>query len=202
MIEVDLAGAEEALQKQRHFDAVVLGARALLVTRGQQAQDERQSLDLFHRYFVVEHLVGPAAATLVARARLALEAGEIPGFRPSPQEVAEFVHAVKRLYESMDASLRFKPAETPAAAVIAPASAAPLPAVPVAREVDFRGVVCPLNYVKTTLVLNQLKRGDVLAVVLDEPGKNNVPGSVEKDGHKVLSIEQHEDRWRLLIRKS
>lgn len=199
LIEVDLAAAAEALQKQRYFDAVVLGARALLVTQGQQAPDDRQSLGLFNRYFVVERLVGPAAATLVARAQRALEAGEIPAFQPSPQEVADFVHAIQKLYESMDASLRFKPAET---AAVAPASAAPSPVVPIAREVDFRGVVCPLNYVKTTLVLNQLKRGDVLAVVLDEPGKNNVPGSVEKDGHTVLGIEQHDDRWRLLIRKS
>lgn len=202
LIEVDLAGAEEALQNRWYFDAVVLGSRALLVTQGQQAQDERQSLELFHRHFVVERLVGPTAGGLVARAQQALKAGQITTFQPAPAEVADFVAAIKSLYESMDASLRFKPAEASEPVAAVPPTVAPLPMVPVAREVDFRGVVCPLNYVKTTLVLNQLKRGDVLAVVLDEPGKNNVPGSVEKDGHTVLGIEQQEDRWRLLIRKS
>ena len=69
------------------------------------------------------------------------------------------------------------------------------------KEVDFRGVVCPLNYVKTKMVLDQLAGGKVLSVLLVEAGAKSVPGSVEKDGHDVLSVEQLDDHWQVVIQK-
>ena len=62
-------------------------------------------------------------------------------------------------------------------------------------------MICPLNYVKTKMVLAAMKSGSVLSVLLDEPGSRNVPASVEKDGHSVLSIDRQEQHWRVRIRK-
>ncbi len=70
------------------------------------------------------------------------------------------------------------------------------------READFRGVVCPLNYVKTKMLLDQLHRGAVLSVLLDPEGAKNVPESVEKDGHDVLRVEQQGKHWQVVIRKT
>ncbi len=200
LIEVDLQSAREALGEQRLRDAVVLAARALLVTRGQQANDERQALDLFQKYFVEEQLVDAAAGALIDRTRQAVGAplaasvlvAELP-------EVAEFVATIERLYASMDASLRFKPAEQE---VKGADGTPPLPPPTATREADFRGVICPLNYVKTKLLLGQMRSGEILSVLLDEPGTRNVPDSVRQDGHEVLSVGPAAEHWKIVIRKA
>ncbi len=74
--------------------------------------------------------------------------------------------------------------------------------VKVDREVDFVGVACPLNYVKTKMLLDQLGSGHVLSIRLDEAGARSVPQSAGQDGHKVLSVEQQGNQWRVLIRKT
>jgi TusA-related sulfurtransferase len=47
-----------------------------------------------------------------------------------------------------------------------------------------------------------MKSGQVLSVLLDEPGSRNVPSSVEKDGHAVLAVEEQQGHWKLTIRKA
>ncbi len=63
------------------------------------------------------------------------------------------------------------------------------------------GVTCPLNYVKTKLLLEGMSQGQVLAVLLDEAGGKNVPKSAEQDGHEVLSVKLEDGRWRVVLRK-
>lgn len=69
-------------------------------------------------------------------------------------------------------------------------------------ELDLRGVICPMNFVKTKLKLDELESGQELAVLLDggEPIEN-VPRSVHDEGHKVLSVAKEGDYYRVLIRK-
>jgi tRNA 2-thiouridine synthesizing protein A len=53
-------------------------------------------------------------------------------------------------------------------------------------SLDLRGVVCPLNWVRAKLALEDLKAGDELTLLLD-PGEpiENVPRSAREDGHEV-----------------
>ena len=59
-----------------------------------------------------------------------------------------------------------------------------------APVLDLRGVMCPLNYVKTKLKLEMMDAGERLEVWLDagDPIKN-VPMSLRNDGHKILAEE-------------
>ena len=68
-------------------------------------------------------------------------------------------------------------------------------------EADFRGVVCPLNYVKTKLLLDKMEKGQILSILLDEDGCKNVPESARGDGNKVLSVASEDDHWRVVLRK-
>ena len=55
---------------------------------------------------------------------------------------------------------------------------------------DLRGVMCPFNFVKVKLKLDDLDEGKILAVLLDAgPPALNVPKSVENEGHTILSQE-------------
>ncbi len=68
---------------------------------------------------------------------------------------------------------------------------------------DFRGIVCPVNFAKTKLVLAGMERGDILELFIDDGSAiKNLPGSVEKEGHKVLSKEEEKTGgWCITIEK-
>ena len=55
-----------------------------------------------------------------------------------------------------------------------------------AQTLDLTGVVCPLNWVKAKLALEELVPGDELTLLLDsgEPIES-VPQSAREDGHDV-----------------
>ncbi len=53
-------------------------------------------------------------------------------------------------------------------------------------ELDLTGVLCPLNWIKARLALEELEPGEVLDVRLDrgEP-LESVPRSAREEGHEV-----------------
>jgi len=119
---------------------------------------------------------------------------------PKTEDAAAMLDAVKKLYDNMDASLKFAAAtetekDQPAAAEPAGAEVA------ADTSKDFRGVACPLNYVKTKLALEQMSGGEVLSILLDEQGARNVPDSAASDGHELISVTQETDHWKVVIRK-
>jgi len=69
---------------------------------------------------------------------------------------------------------------------------------------NLRGVNCPMNLVYTKVALAAIQAGQVLEIILDDgPPINNVPGSVEREGHTVLSRTRLEDgAWSVLVRKA
>jgi len=223
LIGIDLASAAEALQQGRLYEATVLAARALLVTRGQQGRDELDVLQLFRTHFIEAKLVQRSYLGLIDEA-IGVARGERPAesFQADRQQVAAFVQRIRQLYDSLGASLRFEPvsepeaeqevegeagAESAEAADQVPAEAAAQgpaeePAAPAAdREADLRGLACPLNYVRTKMILEQMQPGQTLAVLLDAEGARNVPESTAKDGHEVLAVRQEGSHWRLIIRR-
>lgn len=69
---------------------------------------------------------------------------------------------------------------------------------------DLRGVGCPMNLVKTKVAFAKMHSGQILGLILDNgPPINNVPRSVIREGHEILSQEQLDDgTWSVLIRKA
>src|SRR5438034_7556334 len=67
---------------------------------------------------------------------------------------------------------------------------------------DLRGVMCPINYVKTKLKLEMMEPGEVLEVWLDagEPIKN-VPQSLRNDGQNVISEVPAESYYKVTVEK-
>ncbi len=98
----------------------------------------------------------------------------------------------------MDDSLQFKTGTgTPSEPVVE--GTAPVGEVVVK---DFRGVGCPMNFVKTKLALAPLSSGALLEIWIDDGALiENVPGSVRNEGHTIESTVQNSDYWRVTIRK-
>jgi len=71
------------------------------------------------------------------------------------------------------------------------------------RELDIRGDICPITFVKSKLAIEKLQKGQVLKVLIDyAPSAVNVPRSLEHEGHEVLAVHEEEGPvWTLLVRK-
>ena len=62
------------------------------------------------------------------------------------------------------------------------------------RILDFRGVQCPYNYVKTKLALEEMEIGSILEVIVDEgEPSRHVPKSIHEDGQEILEIFKDEE---------
>lgn len=71
---------------------------------------------------------------------------------------------------------------------------------------DITSDVCPLTFVKTKLLIEQMSRGQTAEVRLNagEP-LENVPRAVEEHGHTILGLEAEAGEggvYRLRLRKS
>ncbi len=75
--------------------------------------------------------------------------------------------------------------------------------IKVDRELDIRGEVCPFTFVKSKLVLESMKEGEVLRVIIDyEPSAENVPKSMKEEGQEVIAVNKiGKNLWEILIRK-
>jgi tRNA 2-thiouridine synthesizing protein A len=75
--------------------------------------------------------------------------------------------------------------------------------IKVDREIDLRGDVCPITFVKSKLAIEEIEVGQVLRVLIDYPGSvTNVPRSVANEGHKILGVHTLAERlWEILIEK-
>jgi len=70
------------------------------------------------------------------------------------------------------------------------------------RVLDLRGWSCPWCIVKAKSWLRQMSPGQVLEVISTDPeAQKNFPRVLEKGGDRVVSIEQDEDYYRLLIQR-
>ena len=70
-------------------------------------------------------------------------------------------------------------------------------------RVDITDVNCPVTFVKTKVVLEELDEGQVLQVHLNngEPVQN-VPRSLKEEGHEILKLEDNGDgTFELYVRK-
>ncbi len=67
---------------------------------------------------------------------------------------------------------------------------------------DLRGEICPMNWVRTKLRLEELDPGEPLEVLLDEGEPvQNVPRSARSEGHRILNLKREGSYYRVLIER-
>lgn len=60
--------------------------------------------------------------------------------------------------------------------------------------VDITDVVCPITFVKAKIAIEELEKGQILKVTMNEGDPiKNVPRSFKEEGHKVLEVINNED---------
>jgi phosphate transport system ATP-binding protein len=71
------------------------------------------------------------------------------------------------------------------------------------KELNLKGTICPDNFVKAKLALEDLRLGQILKIIVDyEPAVTEVPKAMEFDGHKVLEVKRiNQTDWEIVIQK-
>jgi sulfite reductase (ferredoxin) len=180
-------------KRKKLNDLLLFSARTLLITRAVEAKNEQEIFAEFRKHFILTDLVDKFFDDLLIKAGLF-------NFDPIEREseIIALSQAVEKLYESMDNTFNFnKSIEAKAA----PAVNAVSRKAPVVSK-DLRGVQCPLNFAKTKVELSKINSGDILEIWLDD-GKpvENVPGSVQGEGHKIISRQKVGEYWKVVIEK-
>lgn len=218
-LQADGKQATSKIEKLLH-DIVFSENRMLLVTRGLDPRTDEDVYNGFEKEFIAAGIIPQKFKILTDKAR---NNESLIEQKPLIDELADLLND---LYQNMDDSLQFKlPAEkTPVEQVAeektaeekAPAEQvseekAPAEKASAAEETetivpdvkkDFRGVMCPMNFVKTKIALTPMQSGQILEILLDDGAPiENVPGSVKNEGHTILSTEKVENYWKVLIKK-
>lgn len=218
-LQADGKQATSKIEKLLH-DIVFSENRMLLVTRGLDPRTDEDVYNGFEKEFIAAGIIPQKFKVLTDKAR---NNESLIEQKPLIDELADLLND---LYQNMDDSLQFKlPAEkTPVEQVAeektaeekAPAEQvseekAPAEKASAAEETetivpdvkkDFRGVMCPMNFVKTKIALTPMQSGQILEILLDDGAPiENVPGSVKNEGHTILSTEKVENYWKVLIKK-
>lgn len=194
----------DKIEKLLH-DIVFSENRMLLVTRGLDPRTDEDVYNGFEKEFIAAGIIPQKFKILTDKAR---NNESLIAEKPLIDELADLLND---LYQNMDDSLQFKlPAEkTPveqfseekAPAEKASAAEETETIVPDVKK-DFRGVMCPMNFVKTKIALTPMQSGQILEILLDDGAPiENVPGSVKNEGHTILSTEKVENYWKVLIKK-
>lgn len=170
---------------------VTASSRMLLITKGIEPKDSAGIFDGFSERFIKAGLVSGRYSAVVN----AVKNEDYTDLSSQKNLVFDLAADVIDLYENMDDSLQFpaeKEIEQPKEVI----------ANKVTLKKDFRGVTCPMNFVKTKIELSKLKSDDILEILLDDGEPiENVPGSVKGEGHKILVQERVGNYWSVVIQK-
>lgn len=74
--------------------------------------------------------------------------------------------------------------------------------IKVDQVLDLKKTPCPINFVKAKLKLEDMEKGQVLEILLDDGDPIiNVTASVKEEGHKILKVEELAGFWKLTVKK-
>ena len=176
------------------YALVLAASRMLLVTRGIDTSSENEIFSEFKRQFIESGLVGIQYSEIIDKAIR----NDRSSLFSSRNSVLSLSRDMNKLYATLDDSLQFHAAFELKTESLENRN----PLVPDQTK-NLRGVACPMNFVKTKVALSSMKSGELLEVLLDNGAPvENVPKSVELEGHKIETQEPKDGFWSVLIRKA
>ncbi len=203
-----LEGKEQhAAAVNKAYRAVLAAAKAVLVLEGIDPNTDADTFVEFERRVGITGRITSAYTVPSAKIGDLGPKDTTAAFATEKMAYAKgFVEACKALTEGMSQDLKLKEAtekaNTGETIMASPAAPAPEPSSKSVTTLDLRGVMCPINYVKTKLKLEMMDAGEVLEVWLDagDPIKN-VPQSLRNDGQKVLSEAPADTFFKVTVEK-
>ncbi|MCS7115043.1 MAG: sulfurtransferase TusA family protein [Nitrososphaerota archaeon] len=70
------------------------------------------------------------------------------------------------------------------------------------RKLDCLGLYCPEPVFRTRMELDEMKAGEILEVLADDPAaEDDIRSLVKNLGHEIVGVTRNGDKVKILIRK-
>ncbi len=70
------------------------------------------------------------------------------------------------------------------------------------RKLDCLGLYCPEPVFRTRMELDEMKKGEILEVLADDPAaEEDIKSLVKNLGHEIIDAEKEKDTVRILVKK-
>jgi tRNA 2-thiouridine synthesizing protein A len=70
------------------------------------------------------------------------------------------------------------------------------------KTVDCVGLYCPVPIARAAEAINEVVEGDTITILADDPGvENDFPNWCRVTGHELVSLDQVDDGYKVVIRK-
>ncbi|MEK7748207.1 MAG: sulfurtransferase TusA family protein [Nitrospirota bacterium] len=188
--------------------SILRACRALLIPFGVDSPDDNEILKQFQHKVVEQGIVSERFETFTQSLGQWIDFDSVVDLEAHLDLSNLFLAECQEAYDQMDASMKLKKLAPGSGFQSQPQPAntnrrAKNEAYHINMRLDLSGVACPMNFVKTKLQLEEMEAGQVLAVIIDDGApKDNVPRSVQAEGHKILKLEQCPDsHYELVIEK-
>jgi len=200
MIESDIEEAKIYLEKckneltyQNVKNIIYLSARALLVVRGIDPKVPDEVFDSFVEKFIKDGIADEKYLNIKEIYNSINENLKDYQLEEKLEFAKEFFEYIVELYKSMDSTFNF-PKRIESKGIEKEEKET--------KIIDLRGTPCPINYVKAKLFIENLEKGDIIEILLDEGAPiENVPKSLENDGHKILNISKIENYYIVKVER-
>ncbi len=71
------------------------------------------------------------------------------------------------------------------------------------KELDAKGMLCPMPVVSVKRAIKDLERGQVIAISATDPGaRRDIPAWAEATGHKLLASDEHDGVLTFFVEKA
>jgi sulfite reductase (ferredoxin) len=210
VIKLDLNNADSYLKEYETskdstqlYNAGVSAARSLLVLMGVDSTKERVILSEFIQHFVDTGFVKESIKEVV-HTLLDYKLGDVASLDDQYKEIQYLAARVRKMYESLSPQLaitvekEWHPTQEDNISVDGTKEKTSEDI----NIIDFRGVKCPINFVKVKLELSKVSSGTTIGFYLDDGEPiENVPKSVESEGHDIVTIDDQYEGYNLLVVK-
>jgi sulfite reductase (ferredoxin) len=179
------------------YDQLFYATRSLLIVKGLEARSQPEVFDLFRDNFIGSGIASESYSELMAIGKRSMRSRSL--LQGHEEAIRGFCDHIFRLYQEMDDRLHFPGEIRNDAATEMPESSQ---SSSDRARVDYRGIACPMNYVKAKLVLETMSEGDVLEILLDDGEPiENVPPSLAWDGQEIVSQTRDGQHWSVIVVK-
>jgi sulfite reductase (ferredoxin) len=188
---------EKTSSPESLYDQLFYATRSLLVVKGLEARSQPEVFDLFQENFIAAGIASGSHSGLMAIGKRSVDSRCL--LEGHEEAIRGFCDHIFQLYEEMDDCLHFPGEDRDDAAMgMLEASAGNGGDA----RVDYRGIACPMNYVRAKLILETLSGGDILEILLDDGEPiENVPRSLAWDGQEIVSQTREGGHWKVIVIK-
>ncbi|UZQ51563.1 sulfurtransferase TusA family protein [Clostridium kluyveri] len=205
VIKLDLSNAKSSLAKYKEsesqqdlYSSAVSSARTLLVLRGIDTNKPREIFKEFEKAFIDTSYVKSSIKELFENL-IDYKLGDLENISDKFSEIEYLYKKVEAMYESLNGKLEItlpkeEQKDTPFDDGKQPEEKKDY------EIIDFRGIKCPMNFVKAKIELSKIKPGQKRGFYIDDGDPiKNVPESIKKEGHKIVSIDRNYEGYNLLV---